>query len=94
MKKTHLIIALLLTVFSGYAQEIYTKAYGNPNDKPLLFLHGGPGYNAVSFEVTTAKALSEKGFYVGTLICWMVGCCPFACPLFFVFHPRFFFVIF
>lgn len=64
MKKTHLIIALLLTVSLGYAQEIYTKAYGNPSDKPLLFLHGGPGYNAVSFELTTAKTLSEKGFYV------------------------------
>lgn len=28
------------------------------------FFMGGPGYNAVSFELSTAKALSENGFYV------------------------------
>ena len=46
------------------SQTIYSKAFGNPNDKPVIYLHGGPGYNSVGFEITTAEKLSENGFYV------------------------------
>lgn len=64
MKNTLILLALLLTTVLTHSQTIYTKAYGNPNDKPLIYLHGGPGYNSVGFEVTTAQELSENGFYV------------------------------
>lgn len=56
-------VLLLLTV-GLYAQTLYTKAFGNPQDTPLLFLHGGPGYNSASFEYTTAQRLADQGFYV------------------------------
>lgn len=46
------------------AQEIYSKAYGEKSDPAILFLHGGPGYNSVSFELSTAELLAEKGYYV------------------------------
>jgi proline iminopeptidase len=46
------------------AQSIYTKAYGNPKDQAVVFLHGGPGYNSAGFEGTTAEILAENGFYV------------------------------
>ncbi len=38
---------LFLFSFSSIkAQDIYTKAFGNPQGKPLIFLHGGPGGSA------------------------------------------------
>lgn len=46
------------------AQTLYSKAFGNPQHPALLFLHGGPGYNAVSFELSTAPILAEQGYYV------------------------------
>lgn len=64
MKHTVILFALLLTSFAVHAQTIYSRSFGEPNDKPIIFLHGGPGYNAVGFEATTAQKLSENGFYV------------------------------
>lgn len=64
MKNTLLLFALLLATFSANSQTIYSKAYGNSKDKPLIYLHGGPGFNASGFEVTTAQKLAENGFYV------------------------------
>lgn len=64
MKLISTSVIILLATFFANAQTIYTKTFGNPKDKPLLFLHGGPGYNCVNFEQTTAKKLSENGFYV------------------------------
>ncbi|WP_047419527.1 alpha/beta hydrolase [Cellulophaga sp. Hel_I_12] len=64
MKNTILLFALLVATFSANSQTIYSKAYGNSNDKPLIYLHGGPGFNAAGFEVTTAQKLAENGFYV------------------------------
>ncbi len=64
MKTILTFITILLTGLSLNAQALYTKTYGNPKDKPLLFLHGGPGYNAVNFEQSTADKLSKNGFYV------------------------------
>lgn len=64
MKKTILLISLLLVIFVANSQTIYSKAFGDSENEPLIFLHGGPGYNSVSFEFTIAKKLSENGFYV------------------------------
>ncbi|TXD53423.1 MULTISPECIES: alpha/beta hydrolase [unclassified Polaribacter] len=64
MKKTLSVFVFIVSTLVVNSQTIYSKAFGNPNDKPLLYLHGGPGYNAVGFEATTAKELSENGFYV------------------------------
>lgn len=56
-------LSIYLTT-SIYAQTIYSKTYGHPNDEPLIYLHGGPGYNAIAFEVSTAQNLADAGFYV------------------------------
>lgn len=56
-------IFLFTTIFA-FGQSIYTKTFGNIKDKPIIFLHGGPGYNCVNFEVTTAQQLADKGFFV------------------------------
>jgi proline iminopeptidase len=56
-------ILLLATLFVN-AQSIYIKTFGSPKDKPVIFLHGGPGYNCATFEATTAQQLADKGFYV------------------------------
>ena len=66
MKKTLTLIVFIVATFVVNSQTIYSKAFGNPNNKPLIYLHGGPGYNAVGFEATTAQKLSEHGFYVIT----------------------------
>jgi pimeloyl-ACP methyl ester carboxylesterase len=60
-------LGLLLFLMVGqltFGQSIYTKTFGNTKDKPIIFLHGGPGYNCVNFETTTAQQLADKGFYV------------------------------
>lgn len=54
---------LLVTLFAA-AQPLYTKTYGSSNNKPVIFIHGGPGSSAVAFEVTTAQKLADQGFYV------------------------------
>jgi len=55
----------LTTLISNYtAQDLYIKTFGDKQSPPVLFLHGGPGYNAANFEGTTAKALAKKGFFV------------------------------
>jgi predicted alpha/beta-fold hydrolase len=64
MKSLFTLATIILTAFAVNAQSLYIKTFGNPKDKPLLFLHGGPGYNSVNFEQTTADRLSKSGFYV------------------------------
>jgi len=64
MKKTIALFALFLTTTIVNSQTIYSKAYGDPNNTPIIFFHGGPGYNSMGFEITTAQKLSESGFYV------------------------------
>lgn len=54
---------VLATIFAC-GQNIYTKAFGNNKDKAIIFLHGGPGYNCVNFEATTAQQLADNGFFV------------------------------
>ena len=64
MKK--IIVVLFLTLFGNtvFAQELEIQTFGNKNDKALIFLHGGPGYNSVPFEQTTANELANNGFFV------------------------------
>ncbi len=54
----------VLATMIAYGQHIYTKTFGNTKEKPIIFLHGGPGYNCVNFEVTAAQQLADKGFFV------------------------------
>jgi len=64
MKKTITVLTLFLTITLVNAQTLYSKAYGDPNHDAIIYLHGGPGYNSMGFEITTAQKLSESGFYV------------------------------
>ena len=64
LKKIIFIFIVLASIQNAATQEIYSRAFGNPSAIPVVFLHGGPGYNSASFEVTTAQALADKGFYV------------------------------
>lgn len=66
MRQITLISALffILCSNSSTAQNLQIETFGNKKDKPVIFLHGGPGYNSVTFEKTTAKELSDNGFYV------------------------------
>lgn len=64
MLKRFFFVVTLFIIQNTIAQELYSKAYGDPKNIPLLFLHGGPGYNSAGFELTTAQALADNGFYV------------------------------
>ena len=67
MKKSILILsAILFIVFatSAVSQVIYSKAYGKKTSPAILFIHGGPGHNSVSFELSTAQKLADEGYYV------------------------------
>jgi len=55
---------LLLNALHVDAQTLYSKSFGNAKNKPIIFLHGGPGYNCANFEATTAQELADNGFYV------------------------------
>lgn len=58
-----LAIALHLLSYS-FGQEIYVRTFGEPTATPIIFLHGGPGYNCSTFEVTTAQKLADEGYFV------------------------------
>jgi len=49
---------------NAFTQNLQVETFGNEKDTPLIFLHGGPGYNSVVFERTTAEELANNGFYV------------------------------
>lgn len=61
-----LLLSILFSLFLSLvnAQNIYSKAYGNPKNPPVIFIHGGPSGNATLFEGTTAQKMADKGFYV------------------------------
>ncbi len=64
MKIKMTICICLIASLSIHAQSLYTKAFGDPKNQPVIFLHGGPGYNAASFEATTAEQLANQGFFI------------------------------
>jgi proline iminopeptidase len=65
-KPTAFFLFILLIAMLSCSDEpiIYSKAFGDKKDPAIIFLHGGPGYNSASFELSTAGALAEKGYYV------------------------------
>lgn len=62
MRKFFLLFVLFSAAVS--AQDLYIKTFGDATATPILFLHGGPGYNAAGFEISTAQKLADSGFYV------------------------------
>lgn len=64
MKTLFILTNLFLIAVFTNGQNLYIKTFGKANDKAIIFLHGGPGYNCASFESTTAQPLSDKGFFV------------------------------
>lgn len=58
------LLIFLLGAVCANAQSLYIKTFGNPADKPIIFLHGGPGGSMIDFEVLTAEKLAEQGFFV------------------------------
>jgi len=64
MKPYLILFMLIFFLSSAFAQHIYSKAYGIPENTPVIFIHGGPSGNATLFEGTTAPVLAAKGFYV------------------------------
>lgn len=64
MRTLFFFVCLIPGLLSAHGQSLYVKTFGNPAHKPLIFLHGGPGNNALSFEATTAQKLADSGFYV------------------------------
>jgi len=63
MKKI-ILLSVFLFAMAGYSQELYIKTFGRASATPILFLHGGPGYNSAGFEITTAQKLADSGFFV------------------------------
>ncbi|WP_047419802.1 alpha/beta hydrolase [Cellulophaga sp. Hel_I_12] len=64
MKNIPLILIFVFASLMVVGQDIAIQTFGKTTDQPILFLHGGPGYNSVAFEKTTAAQLSENGFFV------------------------------
>ena len=67
--KLKIVLFLFITVLSvkpqrSFAQQIYSKAYGQKGNPALIYVHGGPRGNSTLFEGTTATALSKRGYYV------------------------------
>jgi len=54
------------TTASRSKYELYVKTFGDPQRPAIVFIHGGPGYNSVDFEVTTAQRIASLGFFVVT----------------------------
>uniref|UniRef100_F4C2N5 Alpha/beta hydrolase fold protein n=1 Tax=Sphingobacterium sp. (strain 21) TaxID=743722 RepID=F4C2N5_SPHS2 len=64
MKRVIFLVLFMLTAAFVSAQVLYSKAYGDRHDSPIIFIHGGPSGNSTLFESTTAQKLADKGFYV------------------------------
>jgi proline iminopeptidase len=46
------------------ANGLYINTFGKSTSPAVIFLHGGPGYNAASFELSTAARLADSGYFV------------------------------
>lgn len=64
MKRLSLLTALFLMLLPAYGQSLYIKTFGNKDNTPIIFIHGGPRGNSLLFEATTAQQLANRGFYV------------------------------
>lgn len=61
-----LILLCCATVAASAAPGLHVQTFGTPGHPAVLFLHGGPGYNAASFEIGAAQQLADRGLYVIT----------------------------
>jgi len=61
---TGLFLVGIISVNLG--QAIFSNAFGDPKNPAIVFMHGGPGYNPVSFELGCANTLADAGYYVIT----------------------------
>lgn len=43
---------------------LFVSTFGDSTKQPIIFVHGGPGFNSRDFEVTTAEKLAALGYYV------------------------------
>lgn len=59
-----ILLIFLLGAVCVNAQSLYVKTFGNPTDRPVIYLHGGPGGSILDFEITTAEKLAAQGFFV------------------------------
>lgn len=57
-------LLFILGTLVVHAEPLYVKTFGNPDHKAIIHLHGGPGGSALDFELTTAQALADRGFFV------------------------------
>lgn len=66
IKKIFITLTLVLCtcVNALFAQNLYSKAYGDRKNPPLIYIHGGPRGNSTLFEGTTAQRLADRGFFV------------------------------
>lgn len=64
MKKLTILLSLVFITCIANSQQLYSKAFGNTNNKAVIFIHGGPSSSSVYFEATTAQKLADQGFYV------------------------------
>lgn len=44
--------------------NLYVNTFGDQTNNPIIYLHGGPGYNSANFEFTTAEILSKNNYFV------------------------------
>ena len=59
------ILLLSWTVLSHLAaQTLNVQTFGDPAAPPVVYIHGGPGYNSVPFERLVADSLAAAGLYV------------------------------
>ncbi|MGZ3863609.1 MAG: alpha/beta hydrolase [Bacteroidia bacterium] len=66
MKKIIFLFLLCVVVTEIRSQALFSNAFGDPKNPAVVFMHGGPGYNAVTFELGAANKLADLGYYVIT----------------------------
>jgi proline iminopeptidase len=66
MKINSFLFLLSVAVVQLKSQALFSNAFGDPKNPAVVFMHGGPGYNPVSFELGAANKLADLGYYVIT----------------------------
>lgn len=66
MKKLFVILVSVFISQEIRSQALFSNAFGDPKNPAVVFMHGGPGYNPVSFELGAANNLADLGYYVIT----------------------------
>lgn len=66
LRSIYTLAYLFVFSFGINAQALFSNAFGDPKNPAIVFMHGGPGYNPVSFELGAANTLADSGFYVIT----------------------------